>query len=132
MSDVRGESRTGKVTITDLNEPAKFIKVDSSGKAGVFDDFDDFEAQHVTLSASTDTTITASGAARMVRVLNWDTANRVLVKNGAISSDTDAAASRVGKAPAADVPGSRTIPFTTSTIHLRSASTSEVTVEFYR
>jgi hypothetical protein len=94
--------------------------------------FDTFEAQHITLVASTDTTITFASSVSLVRVLNWDTANRLLVKDGAITSDADAAATRVGFAPTASVPGSRTLPFQTTTLHLRSAGAGEVTVEGYR
>lgn len=92
--------------------------------------FDTFEADHRTLVASTDTTLTFTGF-RMIRVLNWDTANRVLVKDGAITSDSDSSATRVGKAPTDDVPSSRSIPINGTTIHVRSAATSEITVEAY-
>lgn len=94
-------------------------------------DYDSFEASHVTLVASTDTTITFAQEVNFVRVINWDTANRVLVKDGAIPTNTDAAATRVGKAPVADVPLLRSLPFKTNSIHLRSAGSSEVTVEGY-
>lgn len=105
------------------------VRTDGLRAVDVADDFTSFEAQHVTLVASTDTTITFAQEVRMVRIVNWDTSNRVLVKDGAISSDADATATRVGKAPAADVPGTRTLPFKTTTIHLRSAAGSEVSVE---
>ncbi len=95
------------------------------------DDFDNFESSHRTLVASTDTTITFSQAVRMVKITNWDTSNRVLVKNGAIASDVDATAARIGKAPATDVPNVKTILITTASIHLRSAAGSEVTIEGY-
>lgn len=96
------------------------------------DDYDTFEAQHVVLVGSTDTTITFSSAVRLVRISNWDTVNRILAKDGSISSDSDVTAARVGKAPAADVPGQMYFPFATTTIHVRSAVGSEVTVEGYK
>lgn len=105
---------------------------DPTSTTALVDEFVDFEAQDLTLVASTDTTVTFASPVRMVRILNWDTANRVLVKNSAISSNTDAAATRVGIAPTASVAGSRTLPYRTTTIHLRSAGTSNVTVEGYR
>lgn len=92
-------------------------------------DYAGFETQHVTLSANTDTTITFSAAVRMVRVSNWDITNILLVKNGAISSNTDASASRIGVAAALNLPNGEVYPITTSTIHLRSASTNVVTIE---
>lgn len=97
----------------------------------VSDDCVDMLCQHITLTGGIDTTITFAQEVRIVRVVNWSTTQRVLVKNSAITSDTDAAATRVGKAPAADVPGTRTFPFRTSTIHLRSAGDAEVSVEGY-
>lgn len=93
--------------------------------------YKDFQAQHVTLVASTDTTITFAHAVEAIRIRNWDTTNRVLVKNDAIANDTDATASRVGKAGATDIPTVTTFPVRTDTIHLRSAGASEVTVEGY-
>jgi hypothetical protein len=90
-----------------------------------------FEAQHLTLVASTDTTITFDPPVVAIRIRNWDTANRVLVKQDPITSDTDPLATRVGKAPAADIPNNSTFPVRTSTIHLRSAGASEVSVEGY-
>lgn len=97
----------------------------------VKDDFTDFYADHRTLVASTDTTITFSSQVRMVKIINWDTSNRILVKNGPITSDTDSTASRVGKAPASDIPNDSYFPFVTSSIHIRSAATSEITIEAY-
>lgn len=94
----------------------------------VTDDNVGFEAQHTTLTAGTDTTITFAQPVRVVRLSNFDTTNRVLVKNGAITTNTDAAAARVGIAPTANVPGEDYFPYITTTIHLRSAGASEVTV----
>lgn len=97
------------------------------------DEFVDFEAQEVTLTASTDTTITfAGGQVRLVRVLNYDTVNPVRVKNGAISSNTDASSDKVGVAPAANVPFGEYFPYKTTTIHLRSAGASDVVVKGFR
>lgn len=97
----------------------------------VNDDCTSFEAQHVTLTSSTDTAITFAQPVRIVRVLNWDIGNRILAKDGAIANNTDATATRVGVAPTASVPGSRTFPFKTTSIHLRSAGASEVSIEGY-
>lgn len=102
---------------------------DAANPLVVADDYGSFEAQHVTLIASTDTTITFAQSVRLVRVSNWDTVNRVLVKDGAIASDGDTSAARVGKAPTADVPNSEVYPISTTTIHLRSVGSSEVTCE---
>lgn len=106
----------------------------SQGSAGteewlVRDDYTGFESFHQTLVLGTDTTITFSSQVRMVRVTNWDSTARILVKNGAITSNTDATASRVGRAPTPDVPNSEVFPITTNSIHIRSALASEVTVE---
>lgn len=90
-----------------------------------------FESQHVTLVASTDTTLTFDPPVIAIRVRNWDTSNRVLVSQEAIASDVDATASRVGKAGATDIPTVTTYPVRTASIHLRSAGASEVTVEGY-
>jgi hypothetical protein len=103
-----------------------------SGTIDPADDYDTFEAQHITLVASTDTTITFTEAVRAVRISNWDINSRVLVKDGAIATDSDASSARVGKAPAADVPGSAWFPFATTTIHLRSTGANEITVEGYK
>ena len=90
-----------------------------------------FESQHVTLVASTDTTLSFDPPVVAVRVRNWDTTNRLLVSLTSIASDVDATASRVGKAPAADIANNSTFPVRTSSLHLRSAGASEVTVEGY-
>lgn len=90
-----------------------------------------FEAQHTTLTPSTDTIFTFDPPVIAIRVRNWDTANRVLVKLDTITSDVDALATRVGKAGATDIPTVTTFPVRTTTIHLRSAGASEVTVEGY-
>lgn len=92
-------------------------------------DYANFESSHQTLSANTDTTITFSASVRLVRVTNWDILNVILVKNGAISSNTDATASRVGIAALLNIPNSEVFPITTSSIHVRSAAASVVTVE---
>lgn len=97
----------------------------------VTDKPDVMEASHVTLVASTSTPFTFTAAVEVVRVKNWDTSNRVLVKSSAVSSDIDVVASRVGKAPAADLPNSEFYPVS-GTIYLRSAAASEVTVEGFR
>lgn len=117
----------GSTDVSALNKEVTQLIVETNTR-----DWTTFEAQHVTLVASTDTTITFSAAVRAVQVKNWDTSFRVLVKDGAIATDVDATASRVGKAPAADVNNSDWFPFATTTIHLRSANTSEVTIEGYR
>lgn len=97
----------------------------------VTDKPDVMEAFHTTLVASTSTPFAFSAAVEVVRVKNWDTVNRVLVKSSAISSDTDTGASRIGKAPTADLPNSEFYPVS-GTIHLRSTGTNEVTVEGFR
>jgi hypothetical protein len=94
--------------------------------------FSTFEADHRTLTASTDTTITFSATVSAIRIVNWDTANAVLVKDGAISSDTDAAAARVGRASGTGIPSSRVFPIESGSIHVRSAGASEITIEGYR
>lgn len=94
--------------------------------------FTTFEAQHLSLVASTDTIITFSAPVSVIRIINWDITRRILVKDGAITSDSDPSATRVGFAPTTSVPGTRTLPFQTSTINLRSTGASEVTVEGFR
>lgn len=97
------------------------------------DEFVDFEAQDITLVANTDTTVTfAGGQVRLIRVLNYDTVNTIRVKNGAITSNTDTTSDKVGVAPAANVPFGEYFPYTTTTIHLRSAGASEVAVKGFR
>lgn len=93
--------------------------------------FKDFDATHVTLAPSTDTTVTFSRLTEAVRIRNWDTGNRLLVKTSAITSDADATASRVGKAGSADIPTVSVFPVRTTSIHVRSAGASEVTLEAY-
>lgn len=93
--------------------------------------FKDFDATHLTLAPSTDTTVTFTRLTEAFRIRNWDTTNRVLVKTAVISSDVDATASRVGKAGTADIPTVSVFPVRTFSIHLRSAGASEVTVEGY-
>jgi hypothetical protein len=130
--------------LTGINEPqpellrdvefiASAITAVISGTPTVnpLDDFDSFQAIHEILIVSTDTTFSFSQAVRACRVTNWNTTGRVLVKDGPIISDTDAAAASVGRATAADVPGQIWFPFATSTIHLRSSVAAEVTVEGY-
>lgn len=90
-----------------------------------------FESTHLTLTPSTDTTVTFDPPIIAIRVRNWDTARRILVSQTAIANDTDATASRVGKAPTTDIATISTFPVRTATIHLRSAGASEVTVEGY-
>lgn len=92
-------------------------------------DYANFESTHMTLVAGADTTITFSQTVRLVRITNWDIVNRLLVKNGVITSNTDSSASRVGIAPALNVPNSEVFPILTASIHIRSASASEITVE---
>lgn len=101
------------------------------GSLRVTDKPDVMEASHVTLAASTSTQFTFTSAVEVVRIKNWDTASRVLVKSSAISTDVDATASRVGKAPASDLPNSEFFPVS-GTIFLRSTAASEVTVEGFR
>jgi hypothetical protein len=93
--------------------------------------YNGLECVHQTLTASTDTTVTFSQPVYMVRVLNWSTTARVLVKKGAISADAATDATRVGIAPTANVPGCRTLPLFTKTLNLRSTGAAEVTVEGY-
>lgn len=97
----------------------------------VNDDFTSFEANHQTLVASTDTTITFAQTVRMIQIQNWHISARLLVKDAAITSDSDSASARVGIAPAANVPGKGTFIFKTSSIHVRSGSTNEITVIGY-
>lgn len=96
---------------------------------------DAHEASHQTLSAGTDTTVTFSGKVARFRVVNWSTDYPLLVKNGAIGTDTDSAAARVPKAASASVPGVMEFPFATNSIHVRihtDATIREVTVEGFR
>jgi hypothetical protein len=113
--------------------PAQVSRADGMRAASVADDCQAMEAQHVTLVAGQDTTVTfAGGPVRIIRVVNWDVSNVVLVKDGAIATDVDASATRVGYAPAANVPNTRTFPYMKGSIHLRSAAGSIVTVEGFR
>lgn len=107
------------------------LPVSESNPLPVTDKPDVMEASHATLIASTSTPFTFSAAVEVVRVKNWDTANRVLVKSSAISSDVEATASRVGFAPTTSVPNSEFYPVS-GTIYLRSAAASEVTVEGFK
>jgi hypothetical protein len=91
-------------------------------------EFTSFQSFEQSLVASTDTTITFSQPVRLIRVKNFDVSNVVLVKNGAIASNTDANSDWVGVAPVANLPTSDFFPYTTTTIHLRSAGTSQICV----
>ena len=95
----------------------------------VADDFLGFEAQHVTLTPGSSTPINFTHSVRAVRIKNWDVTNPVLVKDSAISSSSDTAASRVGVAPATNVPNGGWYPYTTKSIFILSAGASTVTVE---
>jgi hypothetical protein len=120
---------TQQTKLTDGTDIAEVnARTDGIKALEVADDFTSFEANHQTLTGSTDTTVTFAQTVRLVVVQNWDTANRVLVRDAAITSNTDSAAARVGFAPAASVPGKLTLPFKTASVHLRSAGSSEVTV----
>lgn len=121
---------TGKnnVTQSDPVYPWRRQTVKASGAAVVADDMGNFEAQKVTLVAGTDTIITFAQSVRLVRIKNFDTANQVLVKNSAIATNTDAASDYVGVAPVANVPSTDYFPYITTTIHLRSAGNSVVSL----
>lgn len=99
-----------------------------SAVTAIEDEFNNFEAQNVTLSANTDTTITFVQPVRLIRIKNFDTSNKILIKNSAITSNTDAGADYVGVAPATNVPLSDYFPYRTSTIHVRSAGASLISV----
>lgn len=101
----------------------------------VEDTMEEMEVQHMTLTANADVPVTfAGGPVRLVHILNWSTTTRLLVKDSAIISNTDAGASRIGIAPANDICNDDWFPYKnpTATIHLRSGSTNEVTVIGYR
>lgn len=112
-------------------QPNSTVRADGAIASQVADDCTSMQCFHQTLVASTDTTITLAQPARIIRVVNWDITNPVLIKDSAISTDVDATATRVGVAPATNVPNTRTFPFLTSTIHLRSAGASVVSIEAF-
>jgi hypothetical protein len=97
----------------------------------LLDDCESFEAFRQEIDGGIDTTFTFTQVVRLVRISNWNVATRILVKDGPISSNTDLAAARIGRAYKSNVPRQLWFPFVTSTIHLRAAVTSEVTVEGY-
>lgn len=97
----------------------------------VADDCTSFQAVHLVLVPETDTPIDFTQPVRIVRILNWATNGRVLAKDGSITDSSDATATRVGIAPVPSVPGSRTLPFVTASIHILSPVAAEVTVEGY-
>jgi hypothetical protein len=90
-----------------------------------------FEAQHLTLTPGADTVVTFDPDILAIRIRNWSTTDRVLVKQDVISGAADPLASRVGIAGATDIPTVSTFPVRTSTIHILSAGAAEVTVEGY-
>jgi len=93
--------------------------------------FKDFEAHHLTLTPSTDEVVTFGRTVEAVRVRNWDTANRILVKTAAIGDDNDADSDRVGMAATSDIPNVSVFPVRRDSIVVRSAGASEVTVTGY-
>jgi hypothetical protein len=95
------------------------------------DDYDSLLAIHQTLTASTDTIFNFAQSVRTVRVSNWDSEQRVLVKDGVISNNSDITAARVGVAISNEVPSVMWFPFATDSIHLRSSVNAIVTVEGY-
>lgn len=97
----------------------------------VVDDYEVLQTIHQNIVASVDTIFTFAQSVRLVRVTNWNTNTRVLVKDGIISSNSDPTAARVGKAGRIDNPSQAWFPFVTDTIHLRASLESEVTVEGY-
>lgn len=130
---ITGENEPMPELMRDVEFIAQTLTAIISGTPNVnpLDDYDSFEAIHQTLVVSTDTTFSFAQAVRAVRVSNWNTTARVLVKDGPIISDTDASSANVGAAPTANVPGQMWFPIATNTIHLRSSVAAEVTVEGY-
>lgn len=112
-----------------IGDGTNLMAVNSNGDINAGVTYKNFESNHLTLSASTDTTITFTQAVKFVRVTNWDVLNTILVKNGALTSNTDSTASRVGVAPAVNLSNNECFPITTTSIHIRSAAASVVTVE---
>jgi len=98
--------------------------------------FGSYEVQHIaSLAKASDITVTfAFGKATKFRVSNFDTTGPLLVKLGAISGTSDAAAARVGAAVSAIVPTVLEFPISTTAIHLYTgaASNTTVTVEAYK
>lgn len=93
------------------------------------DDCDDMQCKRLTLVADTNTAVDFAQTVRIIRVVNWDIVNEVLVKTSPTSSLTDVDSTSVGAAPAAGVPNSRTFVLRRAQIHLRSAGASRVNVE---
>jgi hypothetical protein len=106
-------------------------RTDGIAALDVADDMTSFEAFTQTLSASTDTTITFTQPVRLVKVKNFDTTNVIFVRDAAIASDTPSNAEKVGVAPATNVPAVEYFPFKTTTVHLRGAGASAVSVTGY-
>lgn len=128
-----GENEPLPELLRDVEFIASAITAVISGTPTVdpLDDYDSFQAIHQMLVPSTDTTVVFAQPVRAVRVSNWNTVVRILVKDGPIISDTDAAAARIGSAATTNVPGQMWFPFATNTIHLRASVDAEVTVEGY-
>lgn len=132
MSDLSEIQASGATKIAGSDATGletNFVAVDANGGLSSAVTYLNFQSTHVTLVASTDTIITFSTAVKFVRVTNWDILNLILVKNGAIATDTDSTCSRVGIAPILNLSNSESFPITTGSIHIRSAGASTVTVE---
>lgn len=125
---------TGRVEIIgppDTSTPAEVRpRTDGIVAVQVADDCTSFQAVHIpALTPEDDMTVTFDQRVRLVRVVNWTTNQRLLVKDGPIADSADDTATRVGYAPTTSVPATRVFPFVTDTIHVLSAGANEVTVE---
>lgn len=97
----------------------------------VVDDYDLFEAFHETLVADTPKKFIFTNPSRLIRITNWSTTNRVLVKLSQINDSSDDKAARIGIAGAANIPSSEVWPVRAKSIFLLSSGNAEVTVEAF-
>lgn len=105
------------------------LQTDVTGNLRVADDYQDFQAQTITLVANTSTQVAFAQPCRMIRVKNFDTVNKVLIKSkGGITGPTDATADLIGQAPVAGTPAEDYYPIKTQSVYLLSAGNSQVTV----
>lgn len=125
-------TETAQITNTVPASTTFGLVVRSAGTATVNDDFTTFLSTHFTIAASSGRAINLSTAVRMYRVSNWSTGQVLLVKATSIPSDTDASASRIGKASAANIPNGEVYPITSTRIWVRSAGSHAVSVEAFR
>lgn len=130
-----GETEPIPETLRDVvfigNQPITTIISNNPLTVDWRDDYNSVESFYQQIEAGFDTTFTFTQSVRLIRISNWNTDTRVLVKDGPIDSNSDMTAARVGRATLFNKPGQMWFPLVTTSIHLRARLAGDVTVEGY-